>query len=181
MVGIPTVLLTGTIGSGKTAVAVELGHVLAERGVPAAVIDLDWLNWVHLDPDFGLDELMAQNVAAIWPNFLAAGARAFVLTRAIEHEAMLAAVRTAIPDASLTVLRLVAPPSVIEQRLRQRDTGRELEEHLRESNLFAKKMAQARVEDATVPNDGAPIRVVAESVLDVWRPNLAALDIANPS
>ena len=39
------VLLTGVYGSGKTAVAEEIGTLMEERGVPYAALDLDWLAW----------------------------------------------------------------------------------------------------------------------------------------
>jgi adenylylsulfate kinase len=180
--GVPTVLISGTIGSGKTTVAAELGHLLEERGIASALIDLDWLSWVHLGPDFDrLDELMAKNLAAVWPNFLAAGVRVVVLTRSIERESTLAALRRAIPDASLTVIRLVAPHDVIERRLRQRDAGKELEGHLGQSRRLAQATEAGGFEGATVRNDGLPIRAVAEDVLAAWRPSLADGRSVNPS
>ncbi|MEU6721608.1 hypothetical protein ABZ897_60085 [Nonomuraea sp. NPDC046802] len=36
-------LITGTLGAGKMAVADALGDLLADAGVPNAVIDLGWL------------------------------------------------------------------------------------------------------------------------------------------
>jgi ribose 1,5-bisphosphokinase PhnN len=108
-------------------------------------------------------------MATIWPNFVAAGARAFVLTRAIERDATLSTLRRAIPDASLTVIRLTAPQGVIEKRLRQRDAAKELEEHLHESRGLAAAMEEAKLEDATVSNDGLSLREVAQRVLDAWR------------
>jgi adenylylsulfate kinase-like enzyme len=36
-------LLTGTVGAGKTSVADALGDLLTEAAVPNAVLDLDWL------------------------------------------------------------------------------------------------------------------------------------------
>ena len=42
------ILITGTLGAGKTAVAVEAGRLLSLRDVRVAVVDLDWLGWVHL-------------------------------------------------------------------------------------------------------------------------------------
>jgi adenylylsulfate kinase-like enzyme len=180
--GVPTLLITGTVAVGKTAVAVELGALLEERGVAVALIDLDWLNWVHVGANESRDDLMVQNLAAVWPNFVAAGARAFVLVRGVERKSTLAALRGAVPDALLTVVRLVAAPDVIERRLRRRDSGKELEEHLRQSAPFAKAIEEARLEDATVASDEASVREVAERVLAVWRPFASwRPDIANPS
>ena len=44
-------VLTGRLGSGKTAVAAEVQHGLEERGLRSAAIDLDWLCWVGPDLD----------------------------------------------------------------------------------------------------------------------------------
>lgn len=38
---VPTLLLTGTVGSGKTAIADEISVLLEEAGVRHAVIDVD--------------------------------------------------------------------------------------------------------------------------------------------
>jgi adenylylsulfate kinase len=171
MARVPTLLLTGTIGSGKTVVAAEIGTLLEERGTPVAVLDLDWLAWAHLGPTFtGLDELLIQNLRAVWPNFVAAGARAFVLVRAVEAQAGIDAIRAALADAELTVVRLLASPAVIEERLRRRDAGAMLAEHLTEAKRFARAMDEANLEGNVVRADGRPVRVVADDVLSVWRP-----------
>ena len=38
-------LVTGSVGAGKTAVLLALGELLAERDEPYALVDLDWLCW----------------------------------------------------------------------------------------------------------------------------------------
>jgi adenylylsulfate kinase len=169
MARVPTLLLTGTIGSGKTVVAAEVGALLAERGTPVALIDLDWLNWVHLGPAFTrYDDLLIRNLTAVWPNFLAAGARSFVLVRAVEKQATIDAIRAALPDADLAVVRLVASPSAIAERLRRRDAGATLAEHLAEAERFTRTMDEASLEGAVVSNDGRAVRAVAGDVLAAW-------------
>ncbi|MGW3761717.1 hypothetical protein [Streptomyces sp. NPDC005131] len=37
------ILITGTVGAGKTSVAGAAGDLLTGAGVPNAVIDMDWL------------------------------------------------------------------------------------------------------------------------------------------
>jgi len=160
------VLLTGTVGSGKTAVATEMGVLLEASGVPSVVVDLDWLGWVHLPEGSRTpDELIAQNLAAIWPNLWATGARHAILTRAVLATERLDALRRAIPDADLTVVRLTAPPEVIVDRLRRRDAGTALEEHLEEFRAMGAAMEEAGIEDLVVENDGRALREVAADVL----------------
>jgi adenylylsulfate kinase len=162
----PTLLLTGTIGSGKTAVAAEIGLLLEERRLPVAVVDLDWLGWVHLGPAFeGVDELIAENLAAVWPNLRSAGARRLVLVRALYRREALEGLRRSVPEADLTVVRLVASPGTIEGRLQCRDTGRILEEHLGETVKMAQAMEAAALEDFHVHNDGRPLSEVALETL----------------
>jgi adenylylsulfate kinase-like enzyme len=162
-----TVLLTGTIGSGKNAVAAEIGEVLEERGLPTAVIDLDWLGWFHRAPDgdFTTDSLIMKNLAATWPNFLSAGMRYAVLVRAIESRAQIDELRRTLPDTEVTVVRLTASPNTISERLRRRDTGAVLEEHLVQAVELERALDDAHVDDVRVANENRPIREVAEEVV----------------
>jgi hypothetical protein len=169
MARVPTLLLTGTIGSGKTVVAAEVGALLEERGTPVALIDLDWLNWVHLGRAFTrYDDLLVRNLTAVWPNFLAAGARSFVLVRAVETQTTIDAIRAALPDADLAVVRLVASRATIAERLRRRDAGAMLAEHLAEAERFSRTMDEASLEGAAVSNDGRTVRAVAADVVAAW-------------
>ncbi len=163
---IPTLLLTGTVGSGKTVVAIEVGHMLERQGKWAAVVDLDWLGWLRLrSSTVTADQLIARNLAAIWPNLREAGMRYAVLARAMLGRDGLDALRLAVPDADLVVVRLTALPSTIESRLRRRDSGEELEEHLRESMEMSRVLDRAGLEEMAVANDNRTPQEVAREVL----------------
>ena len=147
-------------------VAIEVGHLLEQQGKATAVVDLDWLGWLHLrSASISADQLIARNLAAIWPNLHEAGMRYAVLARAVLGRDALNALRSAIPVAELVVVRLTASPTTIERRLRQRDSGQELEEHLRESLAMSRALDEAGLEDFAVAGDQGSPEEVAREVL----------------
>jgi hypothetical protein len=160
------ILLTGTVGSGKTTVAVEIGRQLELAGETCAVVDLDWLGWVHAGDSFrDYDELIAANLEAIWPNIAATGAVSLVLARGLVRAASLDALRARFPATPFFVARLLASPGTIASRLASRDRGATLQEHLVEAASMEAAIAEAALEDVAVLNDGAEVEEVARAVL----------------
>ena len=74
-------LINGTVGSGKTTTADAIGTQLRDRGVPHAVIDLDWLRnaWPAPVGDPFNDLIGLQNLESMITNFRSAGIQRFVL------------------------------------------------------------------------------------------------------
>jgi adenylylsulfate kinase len=165
--GLRALLLTGTIGSGKTALATEAGELLGERGTGTAVIDLDWLGWFHAPARSSvvLGDLIARNLDAVWPAFREAGATRVILSRMVLSASEVDAFRRALPGVDLTVTRVIASAPVIEERLRRRDTGSILEGHLVEAAAMTAQLDELGIEDLRIDNDGAPIREVALDLL----------------
>lgn len=161
------VLITGTICSGKTAVATEMGEILRESAIPNAVVDLDWLGWVHLGPEQEqpIDGLIAVNLAAILPNYRSAGVLFYLFARSIRTMEQVAALQRALGEPRLVVVRLTASHETIFARLSARDEGEVLEEHLTQAVEFATDQAEAGLADIEVSNDARPIRDVAAEVL----------------
>jgi adenylylsulfate kinase len=161
------ILLTGTVGSGKTAVTIAIGELLERRGLPYALVDLDWLGWVDPAPFSLLTQraVLAENLRLIWPTFREAGVERLVLARYAEDRAQLDDFRGALPGVQLAVVRLVASEEVIERRLRARDTGAQLAEHLAETAEFAARAEASALEDAVVENGDRPLAEVAAEVL----------------
>ena len=160
------ILLTGTVGSGKTAVTIAIGDLLELRRQPYALVDLDWLGWVEPAPGSPLTQrsVLVENLRLIWPTFREAGAERLVLARYVEDRAQLDELRAALPGVELVVVRLVATQAVIERRLRARDSGAQLAEHL--AHAAARSEANA-LEDAVVENGDRPLAEVAAEVLAV--------------
>jgi hypothetical protein len=153
------ILLTGGVGSGKTTVLLALGELLEERGEPYALIDLDWLAWLRPAPGtLTVHEALLANLRAAWETFRRAGVELVALARFVQSGEELAAIRAALPGVELVAVRLTLPAELQEARLRSRDTGRELEQHL----AFAAAAEPAGFEDATVANEAAPSVVAAE-------------------
>ena len=166
---IPTLLLTGTLGSGKTSTAVAVAEALPAQGLTAVVVDLDWLGWlcrpIEADGD-EIHELILRNLRAMWPNLLEAGAQRIVMARTLENAAQIESLRSALPDANVTVVRLTASPATIEARLRRRDTGPMLAEHLEESSSFSRHLDGIADFDLVIDTDGRGVEQVAAEILE---------------
>jgi gluconate kinase len=164
---VPTVLVTGTVGSGKTTVADEIAVLLHEQALPHALLDLDWLCQTYPAPEHDLyrDELMLKNLAAIWPNYRAEGVRYLVLARVIEDRKHLDRYREAIPEADIQIVRVIAPPDLIQKRLKAREVGSFYDTLWQRSQELTSMLEGSEVEDFTVSNDERPAREVATEVL----------------
>lgn len=161
-----TLLLTGTIGAGKTTIAAAINDELAAREVPNAALDLDALVWQWPPTSPWNDDLLFENLASIWPNLERRGVTHLVLARVLEDRAGLERYLHAVPGAEITVCRLVAPADVrIERITRRMPPGPSRDWHLARTVELEGVLDERRVEDVVVVNDGR----VADVALAVLR------------
>lgn len=163
---VPLLLVTGTVGAGKTAVAMEMSEILSAHQVPHAFVDLDALTYSWPPQGPFNDDLAFQNLAAVWANFRAAGAKRLIVAWVVESRDELRRYKEAIPGAAVTVCRLVASQATREARLRAREVGAGRDWHLARTVELEQILEEAAVEDFQVENDGQPVGVVAREVLE---------------
>jgi adenylylsulfate kinase-like enzyme len=162
-------LLTGTVATGKTTIAAEIGEIFPEGARPIVIVDLDQLGWAFI-PDAPSDRILklrTDNLAAIWPNLHSAGFPHVVISGAISTLEELQLIRAAVGRSVLTVVRLVTPPPLLEARLRGRDDGRLLDDHLVVMPTVERSLDQSKLEDFRVINDERSPREVATMVLEL--------------
>ena len=82
-------IITGTMGAGKTAVLAESSDILAQRQIVDAAIDLDALGLSHLPSAARSDGVMYDNLRSICKNYVDLGVQRFLVARAIEDRAQL--------------------------------------------------------------------------------------------
>jgi hypothetical protein len=152
---VPGVVLIGTIGAGKTTVAEGISDLLSRVGTRHALIDLDWLGQVYPPPDPGdpFDlSLSIRNLRAIWPNLRTAGAERLVLAATLTNEDELQMLRDALPEVEWRVVRIVASPAAVAERISAREKGGLLEDFLARTDELAAEIASAELEESTVSN-----------------------------
>lgn len=166
---IPTLLITGTIGSGKTSVAEEVANILRARRMAHAVVDLDWLGQVHPgDPSDGYNQrLIMANLKAMWPNLRDAGAERLILARVVEDRSELLEYERAVPGAAITVMRLKTSQEILKGRTRSREGELTREWHLTRMVELDRILDDSRPEDHLVINEGKTLHEVALEVLDL--------------
>lgn len=169
--GPPVLVITGPVGVGKTTVAGAVSHLLAEAGLPHALVDLDGLRWCYPAPadDPFHTALGLRNLAGVWAGHHAAGARRLVLADVVETTASLAGYRTAIPGAVLTVVRLQAALPTIRSRLAARETGASLRWHQDRAAVLQARWEAHPVEDLLVDTEGRSAGEVARDVVERTR------------
>jgi hypothetical protein len=160
-------VITGSMGSGKTAMMGEVSDLLAERGVRHAAIDIDALGNAH-DPEGAIDlaAIAYQNVGAAVRNYAAAGVTTFIMAGAIESRTELVQLRDAAAATDVIVCRLMAPIAVMQERVRVREPGMWQQRYVDRVAVLDARLDEAAVEHFSVRNDGArPITALGVEIL----------------
>jgi adenylylsulfate kinase len=168
MSSVHTILLTGTVGVGKSTVLVEIGDLLESRDDPYGLVDADWLAWIRPAAASGLavDQILAENLGHVCATFRRAGVRRLVVARAIGSVADVDAIHAALGVPTRMVrIHLTADPDVIAGRLAARDQGERLDEHLAEVHRFSDPVAHPEIGFVAVATDALAPASVARAVL----------------
>ena len=135
---IEVLVLTGPCGVGKSTVAFECMELLERAGVPCAMVDAE-LAYFHPKPEGDPHGYTVAEAAlrALWKVYEARGHVRLLLGRVVEDREQLAIVERAVPGANIRLLRLVARPETIGERLRKREVGSRLAWHVERSAQIA--------------------------------------------
>jgi hypothetical protein len=158
-------IITGTMGAGKTAVLGEASDILARRQIVHAAIDLDALGLAHLPSAARSDGVMYDNLRSICKNYAALGVRRFLVARAIEDSAQLELCRDIIPAANTVVCRLTASIEAMKRRVTMRDLGILQREYIARVAKLSVILDRARLEDFAVANENRSLTDVALEML----------------
>lgn len=166
--GVPTVIVTGPVGVGKTTVAEEMGYLLLAAKVAHATVDFDQLTACYprpADDDGWGTKLGLMNLAALWKNYQTSGARRLVIARVIEVRSELGGFRDAVPGADIILVRLRAAPATLKQRVRQRGQGVGMEWHLNRAVELAAQMDAQPIEDVLIETEDRDATTIARDIL----------------
>jgi hypothetical protein len=119
---VPVLVITGTMGSGKTTMLGEASDLLTARGIEHACVDFDTLGMGHL-PEPTWADLPYRNLASVWQNYAAAGATRLLIAEAVESVGDLNRIRKTVPGAQIVVCRLTASLEAMQSRVSQREPG----------------------------------------------------------
>jgi hypothetical protein len=162
--GVPVLIISGSMGSGKTTVLGEASDLLAAADVCHAAVDLDALGIVHA-PSGGSGDIEFCNLATVWRNFAAAGVDRLIVACALESAATLDGIRGAVPGAEVVICRLRAAVTTMEERVARRDPGILRDMYVARVAELEAALDRVRLEDFTLANDEVSITTVAQEML----------------
>lgn len=158
-------VVTGSMGSGKTTVMAEASDLLKARGIAHAAIDLDALGIAHVPPG-SASALEYHNLEAVARNCAAAGAARLLLAAAVEDRAMLDRIRAAVRADAVTVCRLRVPLDTMQRRVGVREPGMLQRELLARVPDLEARLDRGACEDFALDNgDGISVTDVATDML----------------
>jgi hypothetical protein len=158
-------IITGTMGSGKSSVLTEASDILARRHIVHAAIDLDAFGLAHLPFSAPTDDVMHENLRSICANYAALGVERFLVARALEQAAQVNLCREIIPAANTAVCRLTANIETMQRRVELRDSGISKSELVARVAILNHILDHARLEDFAVVNENRSLTDVAIEML----------------
>jgi hypothetical protein len=146
-------VITGSMGTGKTTIMGEASDVLLTHGVVHAAIDGDALGCGHFPPGVSAFDLLCRNLQAVCQNCIEAGITTFVVAQVIESREELNSLQSALPHVAIIVCRLRASITTMQQRLRVREPGMFQQTFLERAVALDAMLDAAAVEHFVVTND----------------------------
>lgn len=160
------IVITGPVGAGKTTTAMALAELLEHSDIPCAVVDMDQLRWFHPTPagdPFG-ESVGHKHVRYMADTYLDMGLPTFILADVIETQAGRDALAGAVHEYEITIVRLEVAMERLHNRLRGRETERQIAWHLNRAQELQDIMTTNGIGDFVVPvNDETPEQV-AETI-----------------
>jgi len=170
------VLITGPGGVGKSTLCWEMSARLAAAEVAHAVIETDELDRVHPRPSVddlarlrpGTTDVSSLNLAALWSTYRSLGHARLIMSGVMLHlDFDRRWILAAIPDARITVVRLIAAAEELLARLARRESGSgaavQAERSLRQARRMAGETAEGTI---LLPTDGKGPQELAGIVLE---------------
>lgn len=167
-------LISGPCGVGKTSTGSALSLMLEDAGIPHTFMDMDALTYTFprsADDRFG-DALALKNLAAIWVNAHAAGAKYLIVPRVAETADYSAKVAAATGIDRVRLCRLTAPNDILSTRVHRRETGEQADWHEKRAWELAEILEALGGEDIKIDTGGKTQEVVAAELFDwlEWTP-----------
>jgi len=158
-------IITGTMGAGKTAVLGEASDILALRHIAHAAIDLDAIGLAHLPSPASRDAVMYRNLQCVCKNYASLGVRRLLLARAMEDRAELELCRGVVSAKHTVVCRLTAGIEVMQHRVKMRESGVSQRKYVARVAKLNVILDRARLENFTVTNENRSLTEVAHEML----------------
>ena len=158
-------IITGTMGAGKTSVLGEASDILALRGIAHAAIDLDALGLAHLPSAASGDGVMYRNLQSFCENYSSVGVKRLLLARAIEDCAELDRCRDIVAASNTAVCRLSASIETMERRVKQRESGVSRGNYVARVAKLNTILERAQLENFTITNENRQLSDVAHELL----------------
>jgi hypothetical protein len=164
---VPVLYVTGPVGVGKSSVVREAGRLLRDRWLPYAAVDTEWLgdSWPRPADDPWNGSVLFENLRDMWTNFRRAGATRLICAGVLADRASLSFVGEAVPGAEVTVVRLRAPISLIEERLRAREPEQARGWYIQFARELVLSMEKADLDDHVLDNFDVSLTATATEAL----------------
>ncbi len=151
--GVQLLVISGSMGAGKTIVLGEASDILSAAGIPHAAMDVDAVAMGHIPGAVG-DKLAFRHVAAVWANHASFGITRLLLADAITSPERRTQFKMAARASEVQVCRLIADLETMQQRVRLRQPSDNQQDFV--DNVARVEVAlDATGEDFSVANDGS--------------------------
>jgi adenylylsulfate kinase len=158
-------IITGSMGAGKSSVLGEASDILTLQNIRHAAIDLDAFGLAHLPSGASNDAVMYRNLQSVCKNYASLGVRRFLVARAIEDHATLERCRKAVSAKNTVVCRLTASIATMQERVKMRESGTLRSQFVARVEKLNAILDRARLEDFTVAADHRPVSQIAHEML----------------
>ena len=158
-------VITGSMGAGKSAVLAEASDLLSLRNIAHAAIDVDSLFLGHIPSMARNDDVMYANLRSVCKNYADAGVTRFILARALETRAQLDLCREITSATNTVVCRLTACIKTMQQRVKVRESGVLQQEFVARVAELNSILDRARLENFAISNENRLLNEVAFEML----------------